>query len=343
MFTLMACSLVLAAFLLHGGCSKDDEEGGSTEPGACAILAQTPHAGAVYYTDDPDIPDDHGDIVGIRWQKSGSATRVRLELLKDDAVLGTIVESTSNSYPYYYPWYASTMGQVSGDDYRVRIAAIGVSDCADTTAEFSILNVAGCSVLMTNPPIQSGVVEWNENDEVDITWDSEFTTNLMDIELWLGDEMVGLIAQLVPDDGIYTWTVDSFHQGTDNQYRILVKDNNVDDCEGISGTFIINDENICNIGIVSPQQDDVWVVGQQETIQFFAEQSSGFVDIILQEGSQYLGYVAQNVDVTAGEYEWMVGIIGSPQTNNSFRLKIVDSNDEYCYEVSERFTINEIP
>lgn len=338
--TLMACSLVLGGFMLQSGCSSDDDES-TTDPAPCNMMATTPTAGQGFFTGDPADPENPPDVVGIRWEQAGSATYVAIDLLKGGVVIDTIDDQVSNVYPYYYPWYASTMGQVSGNDFSVRISAVGESACVDTTDNFSILNTTGCSIILQEPPPLDGSAEYDEGDDLLITWDSEFTTNLVDIEMLLDDEYLATIATAVVNTGEYLWSVDSFHEGTGSEYQIRVVDTTLDGCEDISGRFTINDENLCNIGIIAPQENEIWAPGTDQTIVFFGEQTSGTVDIRLYAGAVFVEVIALAVPVADGDYVWTVDDYGWDGPDNVFRIRIADSNDTYCYEVSERFIIRD--
>ena len=345
MLTLAAFGMVLLALWLQTGCSEDDDV---TTPGdtTCSIQTVTPRAGQEFQTvhwvvdgEGDSTLVSQADIVEIRWDGTSAASNVTIELLKGGNVLGQINEAVSNDG--YQPWYATTMGFVSADDYAIRIAGVGYEDCADTTGDFTIINLSGCDFDITYPVPGTSDLQVTAGDILTITWDSQDTGNDTDIELMRGeDEVVGVIATSIQDDGFYDWTVDSFHEGS-GTYWLRVSDGYADNCSDASGEFYMTDDVLCSVVISAPQAGETWNQGETHTIRWFTENSGDYVDIHLRYGSTYVGTITQYEDAAAGEFDWTVDLTGFdvPDGATSFRIEIEDSYDGYCSGLSPEVTI----
>lgn len=325
--TLLLLIVLAGAFVLQTGCGGDDDP---ADPGQedCTITVTGPVAGEQYLS---------GEQVRITWNEQGSAAEVEIELLKAGQLVGSIGTVNNDGYQ---GWDATTMGAVSGDDFSVRVTAVGESGCGDTSGEFAITNTVGCNLAFTFPDTSS----LDEGQEFEITWESENTTGFVEIELMRQDQSVGYVASNTPDDGSYLWTVDSLHEGTYAFYYLRISDRTVAGCEAESQMFNINDENVCEFWIGSPQGTENWQEGQTVTLSFTAPYTdTDAVHINLYQGTQLVTNITNNLAITdhvdPTEISWTVTLDGFDSPSNEYRIKIGDAGDINCVTWSETFVI----
>lgn len=327
----MALILATGLILVQAGCGGDDGPG-NPPPESCAITVTGPAGGADYQS---------GELVRIRWDKQGTASQVLIELLKGGELVDAIGTFANDEYQ---SWDASTMGAGSGDNFQIRVTAVGESGCTDTGDEFTIINTEGCGFAIATPD-----TNWlDAGDSYEITWDSQNTTGFVDIELLRGDlpsnEPVGYIVSGTANDGLYEWTVDSLNEGTYAFFYLRISDSNLETCSDATGQFGIVDEDICEIWINQPQPSVVWTVGETRTITFTApDPNSTAVNINLYEGVQFVNNIASMVPATGLEQsiQWVVDTTGSESPGTTYRIKISDGTDIYCVGWSEDFIILE--
>jgi len=334
--TFLIFMALAAALTLQVGCNSDDPP--VTPPPACAITMSTPVGGESWFT---------GDQINIRWTQT-TGGEVMIELLKGATTAGVISASTANNG--FYPWLSSsTFGQNSGEDYSIRVSSLTSANCSAQTNPFELVDVSNCFIkfpwtdMNPIPPQKAGFPFL-------IEWDSEHTSNALDIELWyepfaqLG-ELVGIIAQDIPDTGSYLWTVDSFNRGTDEGYRFKIQDVDATACNDASVRFGITDEVNCSIAVLGINGGTTYQQGQVIPISFNFENSSGIVILRLYSG---------NIPVNGGlitltpfdtengtlNYPWSVTSFGHPGPSfNRFNIRAWDADDEYCVGESDDFTI----
>lgn len=327
---ILACA---GFFMLNTGCGGSDdpaEPGGGG--GSCGIDITTPDPGDVFRS---------GQQLNLRWDDSGGG-EVRITLVKAGAEQGEIAVTANDGY---YRWTVSTMGAASGTDFGLAVTHTTL-DCADTLA-VELVNTEGCafeSTFLPTGPLQAG-------DDYEITWTSENTTGAVDIELWYHSGLVervfiALLAAATADDGSFLWEdVDSFHNGTANNYYVRFADAAAEGCETNSDLFRIVDEDVCELSVLEPGSGDRYAEGGPMLIRFSGASSSGEVDLYLYEGTVNLvEYIANDVTLLDGQYTWTVTLPGGYAGSLTFfRVKIVDANDPYCVGFSESFTIDRAP
>ncbi len=333
LFKLSVFVFLAAVILIQAGCGDSDDP---VEPGPedCSININFPAAGSSYQS---------GDQLRIRWDETGSASEVEINLLKGGSLVA-LIDTVANVESRL--WNVDPMGSPSGDDFAIQITAVDEIGCTDTSDEFTIINTTGCALAFT----MADTAFLDAGMEYEITWDSSSTTGFLDIELLradLGDDRpVGYIVSNIQDSGSYLWTVDSLHEGTYGFFFLRISDGNVEGCMTTSETFAINDADICEIWINAPQPGAVWVVGETQEIAFTAvDPTTTHVDISLYEGIQFVNHIEPNVPVTETGVQqvvqWMVSTIGSTSPGTTYKIKVSDSSDGYCVGWSEPFTILE--
>jgi|GEM_PF-1647323 len=342
-FSALVLLIAGLSILLYTGCSSDDGGGDPVDP--CSIAVTTPGAGSSFL---------FGEAADIRWSKTGDATGVNITLLKDGTDVGVIKNGAGNLG--FYSWSATTFGAGSGDDYTVRVTAVGETGCGDEGPEFSIIDTEGCNFTSTmadyflvapgdtcrldgtfNCALEAG-------NQVELTWEGVKTSGKVDIELLISDfidtELVGMIAFNAEDSGSYMWTIDSFNNAAAaNGYFIRVSDHQVPECKVESGRFRMLDDDICAQVVDAPELGNEWAAGSTQTIMWTPDASTTSVELRLYAGSAYVGPIALNVAANPGEYQWTVSRMGHTGTNSLYHIHVLDMADVTCKGISDKFTI----
>lgn len=317
--------LVLSSLFLTN-CGKDDDPADPIEEEvACSISVTSPDLGRVF---------ESSDEVNIRWTTTGSQTKVLIELYKDALLAGVITPETPNDG--FYTWVGSTMGLDAGDDFNIMVTTLEDSDCRGLSPTFCFNSTEGCELAIIDDELGSLNAGFNYN----ITWSSFHGSGLVDIYLVNWEGIIGIIAEKAPNVGSYTWLVDSFNFGTDYAfYQFRIEDCGVAGCEDESGTFGIDDPDICWIDINQPDHLAEWTLGEIEFILYNVDDGVEFIDIKLYTGTVYLGTIVSNWPVGGGFYEWEVTNFGNEGADDFYRVRIENADDPYCHEESPAFSI----
>ena len=323
---------VCAGAALVAGCGGGDDGGTNPPPPSCSLSAVTTGLDTSFLS---------GETVNIRWTGNGTPSTVVIELTKAGTVVGTIAASTANDG--FHAWVANTGGQANGSDFGIRVTATGDAGCNAEKTGLTLLDVSGCAIsgIVVPDTLQAGDVH-------SLTWTSASTSGTVDIELYkalpasLGD-FVGVVATGVPDTGTYQWDVDSFHVGS-LHYRLLISDPAVSGCEAMSDQFYMVDTDLCEIDVFGPLgAGAVHTAGtvMQITVDQTSTNGSGMVDLRLYSGAQFVpgGFIADNVPVLGGAFNWTVDDYDWTLTNTNYRIRAIDVSDPYCVGESETFSI----
>lgn len=277
----------------------------------------------------------------LRWDHTGSATAVRIDLLKAGVVVATVAASTANDG--FFAWLPSTGGQPDGSDFGLRVTALGESGCAGEKTGLTLVDVSGCS-LAWNFALPATV---QAGQSLALAWDSASTSGAVDIELWQDDlgsepQLVGVIVEGAVDDGTYAWDpVDSFHFGTNDWFVLRLSDPAVTGCAAWSGVFRMEDDEVCSCTVTGFSAGSTIPKGTTMHLDLAQEFGSGFVDLRLMAGVLPVngGTIATGVPVNQ-VYDWVVTDFGFTDNERTrFRIKATDSADGYCVGQSDVFTI----
>ncbi len=279
--------------------------------------------------------------VGVRWDHTGTAANVRIDLLKAGAAVAVVKASAPNTG--YYSWTLSTGGQPDGTDFGLRVTALGETGCAGEMNGLTLVDVTGCNLAwtITVPDSIGAGTSWP------LTWTGGATTGLVDIELWQDDlgsepEYVGLVVADTADDGQYVWeNVDSFEYGTNDWFVLRVCDPRVPGCEAFSEPFRLVDDVVCGTQVLGFSAGSIFSEGDALVLTFEQANGSGTVNLRLLTGTLPVsgGLIAMNVPVDQA-YHWTVNDYGSTEPDRTkFHIQVTDAANGYCVDVSDAFAI----
>ncbi len=330
-------ALLTLAMLPFAGCSSDDDSP-NTATGPCGITLTRPLPGEVFLSDEE---------VKIQWRRSGAESEVKIELLKADEVVGEITREEENDGWYF--WGADNMGQPNGSDFSLKVTAMGDDECFDVSPEFALTNVNGCNYEFLTPPAfdpEDPLLLTADGSTYEITWFSQFTTGLVNLELIHVNDFVGYIATGVPDSlQSYTWTVDSLHEGSGSDYKIRIQDTKVNSCKQVSDPFQLVDLHVCSIMVGQPSLGSVLQIDDVVNIAWAADEVDGNLDIVLTYEGEVIDPIALDVDPLLGSIPWTVWAPQPlPEDNGQkYRIVITDNNNLVapCSGRSDTFTITD--
>lgn len=313
--------------LLLTNCGDEDDPV-APDPGqeTCSIKVTSPELGRVF---------ESSDEVNIRWAATGPESRVSIELFKGGLLAGIIAVDTQNDG--FYTWLGSTMGHEPDDDFNIKVCAAGDPDCWGFSPAFSFNSTEGCEIAFSHSEMDTILVA---DQRFDIFWSSYHGSGLVDIYLinWAG--IIGAIAIGAPDTGLLAWQVNSFNFGSYEFYQLRIEDHSVPDCYDETETFIMFDEDICEISINQPDQLSEWYRGESQYI-FYSGWSDDveFVNMELYTGTEFLGTMVTDWPVGDGFYEWEVTNFDNEGADDFYKVRIVNAADPYCNADSPYFSI----
>lgn len=320
--------LVFISLLVFFGCdSSDDTVVPPTEDCSIAISAPTGAMG----------PWNYGDFFTIRWDTAGDAEFVRIDLKNNGIWVGTIHESTANDG--YYKWQVTTFLENGGNQFTVSVTAIGDESCSDEAGPFQLINTLGCNFTFTGAVADTADTVFVRDDILDITWDSNNSSGFVKLEMFKAIGDIGVISYNTEDDGFFAWPVTSFQNGSFDFYRLRITDNEVAGCGAESDFIRIVDENICDVTVYYPSNHQQLTEGTQFEVVFSMGGVPGNVDLWLYAGFESVGRIAAGVDPTSGTYMWTVNDFDYIGTNEYFRMRVIATDDSYCWGHGTEFTI----
>jgi hypothetical protein len=334
-------ALLALALLPLVGCDSDEEDP-NTATGPCGITLTRPLPGEVFLSG-----ESVGEEVKIQWRRSGSAAEVKIELLKAGEVVGEIIREEPNDGWYF--WRAENLGQPNGADFSVKVSAMDEEGCFDISPEFSLTNVAGCGYDFITPPDfdpLDPLLLVADGSTYEVTWFSQFTTGLVNLELIHVNDFVGYIATDVPDSlQSYTWTIDSLHEGSGSDYKIRIQDTKVPSCRQLSDPFQMVDLDVCAITVAQPSSGAVLGIGDMTNIVWTYQQVDGLLDITLSYKGDVIDVIATDVDPELGSLAWEVWApTPLPEDNAAlYQITISDNNNSVaaCFDRSDSFLIED--
>ncbi len=326
--------LAVALALGAGGCGGGDDGDDGTDPDPCGItnVRTGTQTSWLVGVDEP---------VSVRWDHTGSAANVRIDLLKAGAPVSVIEASTVNDG--FYAWTLSTGGQPNGTDFGLRVTALGETGCAGEKNGLTLVDVTDCALEWTFTdlgPVAAGA-------SLTLDWSGGSTSGTVDIELWQDDlgsepDFVGRIVTDTPDDGQYVWNpVDSFEYGSNDWFVLRLSDPRVPGCETFSAPFSLQDDVVCSTAVTGFAEGSLFDEGDVLALTFDQMHGSGLVDLRLLTGTIAVpnGLIASNVPVNQ-VFNWTVNDYGSTEPDRSrFRIEVTDAANGYCVDVSDAFAI----
>lgn len=277
----------------------------------------------------------------LRWSHTGSAASVGIELLKAGTVVAVVSASTPNDG--FFPWTPSTGGQPNGNDFGLRVTALGETGCAGEKTGLTLTDVTGCNLDWTSAVVDS----LTAGQSTVLTWTGGHTSGMVDIELWQDDlggepQLVGIVVAGTPDDGSYTWNpIDSFNFGTNDWFELHISDPVVPGCAAVSDVFRLVDDVVCSCLILGFPAGATFNLGQTVPLTVSQANGNGLVILKLMAGAEPVpgGTIAVDVPVEVA-WDWQVsdyGYTGADRTK--FHVKAIDATDGYCVGISDVFSI----
>ncbi len=280
----------------------------------------------------------------IRWESNGFTGPIRLELQKDDLVIGTIAENLpigNGSYNWEVGEYQGGSAQ-TGNGYKIRVSMMDDSFNDTSNLEFSISQPSTLTVTSPN-----GGESWKIGSTYNITWNAANLTGNVKLTLLKDDAIFGpIVSDIDAEAGFYTWTIGKLTNGRTitpgSEYKIKIKLQGEDVSDISDATFNISDNSEINVN--SPNGGENWQIGSNRNITWTAAGVTDTVTLYLFENNSNRGSIKTNLNPAAGSYTWTVGNLKNGTTvspGSSYKIKI-ESQGEPCSDYSDApFTLSE--
>jgi hypothetical protein len=185
-------------------------------------------------------------------------------------------------------------------------------------------------INVTNPTAST---IWLENDtNTSCDWNNA-EGETIHIEIYKAEAYLGVYSDETENDGSVTRVSALGNWGTGTDYRLKVIDD--DDNFGWSAYFTIESDIQSVINISYPNSATIWDEFQIETYCDWTDATGETVYIEIYKGGSYLDIYHE--DTTNDGHCSRNGALGNWETGSDFRLKVIDSDDNYGW--SEFFTI----
>jgi len=106
-----------------------------------------------------------------------------------------------------------------------------------------------CEIICTAPArdtILHRKAQWVRGSDRNITWDADGPPNSK-IELYKGGSLQGVIAESTPNDGVYSWNVNTFGGALDDDYSIIITAFSYPPCADTTDNFEIIGTTSCSV------------------------------------------------------------------------------------------------
>ncbi len=193
-------------------------------PAECEIEVTSPNSHSGWMRDDEEQ---------IVWTSNSTSGRVRLELWSGPQFAGEIHWDTEDDGVLIWP--VTSYNQGSGPGYRIKVVDRTISSCYGWSESFYITDPWPCSITLTSPVADD---IWTEGTEKIISWEHEYASGLLIIDLYRGIFKVDQIA-VTENDSIYHWEVTTFGEPYGGGYHIVITDLYDRYCDGFSEGFYI--------------------------------------------------------------------------------------------------------
>lgn len=285
-----------------------------------------------------------GTFKEIIWESNGLTGPIRLELQKDDLVIGTIAENLpieNGSFNWEVGEFLEGRAQ-TGDGFKIRVSMMDDSFNDTSNLEFSISQPP--TLIMTSP---NGGENWIIGSTYNITWNAANVTGLVRLTLLEDDAIFGpIVSDIDAEAGFYTWTLGKLTNGRTitpgSEYKIKIKLQGEDVSDISDATFNIS--NNSEINVISPNGGENWLIGSNRNITWTAAGVTDAVTLYLFENNSNLGSIETNLNPAAGSYTWTVGNLKNGTTvspGSSYKIKI-ESQGEPCSDYSDApFTLSD--
>ena len=179
-------------------------------------------------------------------------------------------------------------------------------------------------------------------DQYDTTF---MDTTIVSIDTTVVDTTIFVIEDATDNDGSTSWTVTTNGAQSDSNYSIKLTSLTDQGCVARSDTFLIIKTEDCEVFVLVPQDDDLWVVGDSELIQWESEDTGGTVNIDLYklvEGQSAPFYNIATAVPDTGGYAWKVFACHAGGSTPDYQIRVADATNTNCRGFSDFFTIEDL-
>lgn len=266
-----------------------------------------------------------GASQNITWSDAGLTGTLKISLLKDGVVVGTIASGVDPALDSYSWTVGDYIGgpAAAGTGYTVKIKEQGTTVVDVSDAPFTI--TAPASVTVTSP---NGGENLELGTSGSISWDAVALTGNLKITLWKDGTTIGTIADnLDPAPGSYSWTVGDYDGGTASAgtgYQVKIKDLGSKVTDKSDSTFTISQPVSVSLTVTSPNGGESLQQGAVRNITWDSSGVSGTLKITLWKDGVFVGVVADGLDAASGTYAWTVGNYtgGTAAAGTGYTVKI---------------------
>ena len=220
-----ACFLVIAAFMAMG---------------QNTLTVVAPNGGETWVKGCPVV---------IQWTTSNLVGSVRIDLYRNDQFYLNIAQQLPpgmTSFTWIVP-----MTVIPGNQFKVRVA--GLTSSAQFDFSDNYFSVTGGDIAVTSP---NGGETWVKGTMHPVTWTTSLCGNV-GIELWKGGLLRSMIAQSVPANAPFNWTIPNVNTLVPgNDYKVRVKS-----LANVAGTtLVVYDDSDAPFSILEPQGGAISVI-----------------------------------------------------------------------------------
>lgn len=267
-----------------------------------------------------------GSIQDITWTSSNLTGNIKIELLKGQTVLGTIVDNLNITYSPYL-WTAGNYTDAAGapktaanaGDYRIKLSTM---DNAYSDTSDSFFSLANPSFSLTAP--NSGE-SWVAGTSHDITWTSTGTIINARIEYSSnnGTDWTNVIASTT-NDGSHTWTIPNT---ISNQCLVRISDATNASINDVSNAvFSITTSPVPSITVNAPSSGAKWQRGLTYAINWTKNATqNAYVKISLYKGTGTLVSILTSKTANDGSFNWLVPRTLAVGSTYFIRIQTIDS------------------
>ncbi len=265
----------------------------------------------------------------VKWTSEINDPEVKVEIYKEDILVGLLSEATANDGEYNGFQVPSSIE--NGSDYRIKITSTTNSEVFDYSDYCSISG----TLLVTLP---TSSTTWTKGESITISWNTGNLPENVIIELYNFETRKKVISSSAANNGNFTWLVHS-DLAASSGYRVKITSINDETKTSFSSFFFIKEETTLNI--TEPNSSTTWIGGTEDAlITWETNSTSAEMRIeLFKNGSFYLvlEYNAPNT----GSYTFKEVFRFIPYLNDGAYQVRVQTVSGDISALSENFTIHE--
>ncbi len=220
------------------------------------------------------------------------------------------------------------------------LLSLSLWGCSDDEDNPVGVSVGPCSFELTEPLVGDRFLPGaSDSQTVKIRWDKTGGGNMVNIDLFKGDNKLARLVSRAANNGYYSWRANNHGADDGADFAVRVSADADSNCLAFSESFVMLNTIGCTINFINSFPDSLHV-DDVITLTWESNDIPGLVDIELDIRGVDPHLIATGLP-TSGSYDWTVETFGLGSADR-YSLLIKDSKiPRYCFDESDEIKIED--